>query len=134
MATRIEVDFNTRDDADDLLAPLGDAEGPVQPGALVDCFDDEGNRCLGLIAGFSTHSVAVTPLWATFVRPGEGRALVETIQSPPDLQRLICWTILTTAERSPRLVAEQHHRSSAWPSDRVYPVGNTLTTLGLRKT
>ena len=71
----IEVDFNSRDDAGHIPALIDE---PVAVGELVDMFDDEGNRCLGRVAGFHGGSVAIRADWAAFAAETESRFVVTT--------------------------------------------------------
>ncbi len=73
--TRIEVDFNSRDDAGLLPAAPTDSDGPVMPGQAVELFDDEGNRCLATVIA-SGDSLALAPIWQTFAGPDQSRLVV----------------------------------------------------------
>jgi hypothetical protein len=76
MTTRIEVDFNDRDDEGLIPANPADATGPLRRGAWVDAFDDEGYRCLATVTGLTTNRVTIQPNWNTFVEPTESRVVV----------------------------------------------------------
>lgn len=76
MTTRVEVDFNSRDDWGMIPAPLGGIDGPYRVGDTVEAFDDEGNRCTGLIASIAADSVAFEPFWPTFAPPDANRLIV----------------------------------------------------------
>lgn len=77
--TRIEVDFNNRDDAGFVPALLADADGPVRVGDAVELFDDEGDRCIAIVAAVSGPTLAADVLWQTFAAPGESRFVLTSV-------------------------------------------------------
>lgn len=76
MITRIEVDFNDRDEQGMIPASPADAEGPLRRGAWVDAFDDEGNQCLVTVVKVTPDMASLVPNWNTFIEPGESRVLI----------------------------------------------------------
>lgn len=80
--TRIEVDFNSRDDAGYVDAPIADADGPSRVGDHVQTYDDQGNRCLAIVARVTATRIGLDPLWQTFAAPSESRLVVV---SPPGM-------------------------------------------------
>lgn len=81
MTTRIEVDFNSRDDAGMVPALAEDADAPLRVGDPVEAYDDEGYRCLAFVAGVSGVVVALDPVWRAFAAPGDARMVVTAL--PP---------------------------------------------------
>jgi hypothetical protein len=80
MTTRVEVDFNSRDDWGRIPAPLADIEGPLRLGDAVEAYDEEGNRCTGFLAAVEGEYALIDPTWATFTPPDRARvALVSTV-------------------------------------------------------
>jgi hypothetical protein len=73
--TRIEVDFNDRDDSGLIPASTADADGHLVRGAWVDAFDDEGYRCLATVGSLHAESVTLIPNWNTFTEPNESRLI-----------------------------------------------------------
>lgn len=76
MTTRIEVDFNTRDDHGFVAALLADADGPVRVGDEVQAYDEEGYRCLAIVTAVAASHVSLDPLWQAFAAPGESRLVI----------------------------------------------------------
>jgi hypothetical protein len=66
MPTRIEVDFNSRDEAGLIPAYVADITGPYGVGSTVEAYDVEGNRCTGRIASITGEHLAIEPFWQTF--------------------------------------------------------------------
>ncbi len=75
MTTRIEVDFNARDETGHVPAALSEADGPVRVGEYIDLYDDDGYRCLALVSEVAGERVAASPLWQTFTSESESRLL-----------------------------------------------------------
>jgi hypothetical protein len=102
MTTRIEVDFNDRDDQGLIPANTADAEGPLRRGVWVDAFDDEGYHCLATVARLTSSVVTLQPNWNTFVEPGESRVLVAgaDYQSPLTVSLYPAQTVLTNKRRT----------------------------------
>ena len=71
--TRIEVDFNTRDERGLIPAPVADINGAFRIGDMVEAFDEDGNRCSGRIAQQSGAYILIDPVWATFTTPDASR-------------------------------------------------------------
>jgi hypothetical protein len=76
MTTRIEVDFNSRDAAGMVPALVEDAEGPLRVGDFVEAFDDEGYRCLSVVASVQGDMLALDPVWNAFAAPDEARVVI----------------------------------------------------------
>ena len=76
MATRIEVDFNSRDDEGFVPALVTDADGPLQPGTWVEAFDAAGFTCLAMVISATGAVAALDPIWRTFAEPGESRLVL----------------------------------------------------------
>ena len=76
---RVEVDFNTRDDAGLVPALIEDAAVPLAVGDRVDAFDDEGYRCLAEVASINNVTAQLAPIWQTFSEPGEAFATVQRV-------------------------------------------------------
>ena len=74
--TRIEVDFNDRDESGLIPASIADADGPLAPAAWVDAFDDEGYHCLATVGTLTDELVTLEPAWATLAEPRASRLLV----------------------------------------------------------
>lgn len=81
MTTRIEVDFNSRDDAGMVPAPIEDADGPLRVGDQVEAYDDEGYRCLAIVATVAGEFVALDPVWRAFVSPDQPRIVLTLVPS-----------------------------------------------------
>jgi hypothetical protein len=76
MTTRVEVDFNSRDDAGRVPARLEDADVPLRVGVEVEAFDDAGNRCLAVVASIAGDVVALDPIWTSFAVPTASRLVL----------------------------------------------------------
>ncbi len=76
MSTRIEVDFNSRDEAGTIPALLADADGPVRVGDTVETYDAEGYRCPAVVARVADGILAFDPLWRAFAPPNEPRIVL----------------------------------------------------------
>lgn len=76
MTTRVEVDFNSRDDAGRVPASLSEVEGPLRVGETVEAYDDDGNRCLVIVTSLSGRAIALDPVWRTFSSRDESRLVV----------------------------------------------------------
>lgn len=81
MTIRIEVDFNSRDDAGMVPALVEATDAPLRVGDLVEAFDDEGYRCPAVVARVEGGIVALDPAWRAFAAPGEARIVLTS--APP---------------------------------------------------
>lgn len=81
MTTRIEVDFNSRDDAGMVPALFADADAPLRVGDTVEAYDDEGYQCPALVTALTSTVVSLEPLWRAFAGPNDARIIV-TATSP----------------------------------------------------
>lgn len=77
MATRIEVDYNSRDDAGLIPALLEDASGHLHVGDTIETYDDAGYRCLAVVESVVGERAAMNPLWQTFATPEQASAWIE---------------------------------------------------------
>jgi hypothetical protein len=71
MTTRIEVDFNSRDDEGRLPALIQRPRTRLKTGTVVQAYDDEGYRCVAVVSSVRNGYAALDPLWQTFAAPGE---------------------------------------------------------------
>jgi hypothetical protein len=71
--TRIEVDFNNRDDQGLVPANAAEASGPIERNSIVEAFDDEGYRCFAMVGSVRHDVVTLSPLWETFAAPDAAR-------------------------------------------------------------
>lgn len=103
MTTRIEVDFNSRDDAGHVPAPMADADGPLRVGDMVEAYDDAGYRCFAIASSVAGASVSLDPLWQTFAAPNESRLV--RVTTPPGLWSIwkngLTVTLSLTTSRQP---------------------------------
>lgn len=110
MTTRIEVDFNSRDDAGRVPASLSGVEGPLRVGETIEAYDDDGNRCLVIVTSMSVGAIALNPVWRTFSARDESRLVVTG--APYDLwadwrNRLTVSFVQGTVTRSARFTSNR---------------------------
>ena len=76
MSARAEVDFNSRDEFGNIPVDPADVQGLASVGEWIDLFDDEGNRCFGLVVKVG-EDMSVAPEWRTFASPTDSRVIVD---------------------------------------------------------
>lgn len=111
MAARAEVDFNSRDEHGNIPIDRSDVEGLVAVGDWIDLFDDEGNRCIGVVA-IVGEEISVRPEWPTFTSASDSRVVVEAAAYWHHIDWIGRTSVSFTVDDLPREAAVDETRTS----------------------
>lgn len=118
MTAAIHVDFNRRDDDDNLIAAVRRLDALPHPGDIVGVRDDEDNRALARVLDVGERAVVLEPLWQTFAAADQPRLVPEAASSI----LIGAWTTATTVSYATTVTtgsAEPRASQTHWASGQA---------------